>query len=56
MKRLQNRENYCPGMDGPFRIAEVRDPDEIVKKQFIPEEGAIQVHQLRAYPCLHLPI
>ena len=32
------------------------DPDVSVVKQFFPEEGGIQVHQLRAYVCPQLPI
>ena len=30
--------------------------DVTVVKQFFPEAGTIQVHQLRVCPCLHLPI
>ena len=41
---------------GPYRVVECRDPDLVAKKQFFPEEGTIQVHQLRACPCPQLPI
>jgi len=41
---------------GPYRIVECRNPDLVVKKQFFPEEGTIQVHQLRACPCPQLPV
>ena len=41
---------------GPYRIVQRNDPDVTVVKQFFPEEGSIQVHQLRVCRCPQLPI
>ena len=41
---------------GPYRIIRCDDPDVTVVKQFFPDEGTIQVHQLRVCPCPQLPI
>ena len=36
---------------GPYRIVERRDPDVTVVKVYFPEDGPIQIHQLRVCPC-----
>ena len=41
---------------GHYRVIQCDDPDVTVVKQFFPEEGTIQVHQLRVCPCPQLPI
>ena len=41
---------------GPYRVTQRNDPDLTVTKQFFPEEGTIQIHQLRVCPCPQLPI
>ena len=41
---------------GPYRIVQRRDPDVTVVKLYFPEEGSIQVHQLRVCPCPQFPI
>ena len=41
---------------GPYRITQRNDPDLTVTKQFFPEEGTIQIHQLRVCPCPQLPV
>ena len=41
---------------GPYRVVQSTKPDVTVVKQFFPEEGTIQVHQLRVRPCPQLPI
>ena len=38
---------------GPYRVVQSTKPDVTVVKQFFPEEGTIQVHQLRV-PSLAL--
>ena len=40
---------------GPYRVIQCVDPDVSVVKQYFPEEGSIQVHQLRVRPCPQLP-
>ena len=40
---------------GPYRVIQCVDPDVSVVKQYFPEEGSIQVHQLRVCPCPQLP-
>ena len=41
---------------GPYTIVQCNNPDVTVVKQFFPEEGAIQVHQLRVCACPQLPV
>ena len=36
---------------GPYRILQCLDPDLVVTKVYFPDDGQIQVHQLRASPC-----
>ena len=36
---------------GPYRVIRCNESDVTVVKQFFPEEGNIQVHQLRVCPC-----
>ena len=36
---------------GPYRIIERRDPDVTVVKVYAPQDGQIQVHQMRVAPC-----
>ena len=41
---------------GPYRVIQCNEPDLTVVKQFFPEQGSIQIHQLRVCPCPVLPI
>ena len=41
---------------GPYRVVQSTEPNVTVVKQYFPEEGTIQVHQLRVRPCPQLPI
>ena len=36
---------------GPYRIVERNDPDVTVVKVYAPQDGPIQVHQMRVAPC-----
>ena len=36
---------------GPYRILACKDPDVTVGKVYFPQDGQIQVHQLRVAPC-----
>ena len=40
---------------GPYRVVQCNDPDVTVVQHFFPEEGAIQVHQLRVCAFPQLP-
>ena len=51
----KNRKLFLP-WHGPYRVMQCNDPDLTVTKQFFPEEGTIQIHQLRVCPCPQLPI
>ena len=37
---------------GPYRVVERNDPDVTVVKVYSPQDGQIQVHQMRVAPCL----
>ena len=36
---------------GPYRVIACNDPDVTVAKVYFPQDGPIQVHQLRVTPC-----
>ena len=36
---------------GPYRVLQCLDPDVVVSKVYFPDDGQIQVHQLRVTPC-----
>ena len=36
---------------GPYRVTQINDPDVTVVKVYFPEEGLLQVHQLRICQC-----
>ena len=36
---------------GPYRVLSCPDPDIVVSKVYFPDDGQIQVHQLRVTPC-----
>ena len=36
---------------GPYRVLSCPDPDVVVSKVYFPDDGQIQVHQLRVTPC-----
>ena len=36
---------------GPYRVLSCPDPDVVVSKVYFPDDGQIQVHQLRVAPC-----
>ena len=37
---------------GPYRITSLDNPDVTVVKVYFPQDGTIQIHQLRVQPCL----
>ena len=51
----KKRKLSCP-WNGPYRFVQHNNPDLTVTKQFFPEDGTIQMHQLHVCPCPQLPI
>ena len=57
MKRVGETESFPNhGMGLTCRVVQRNDPDVTVVKQLFPEEGSIQVHQLRVCVCPQFPI